>query len=406
MQYGQLRDHFAGVGVKRLRAVEAEPQRSNQHEVGTTPDMRKQFLGEDQHRRFPALYFRLGEDDDVLSVEGYATHYDTRARQPHRSPEWRLYYPPNAVTEVMREGDVLFLALTADGRLLFVVAPSGTAGEHRLCWLFGLYPDGPSFVSRDYADDSPEIGFAARYILDGIGIEFEDPDADRLDSLIERYGTTFPGTAEFSALARNALPDVSPHDDPDAALMAWLEHEEALFRRLERRVVAARLVEGFAGKDGRDVDRFMEFSLSVQNRRKSRMGYSLENHLEAIFQALEVPHERGAVTENNHRPDFLFPSVEVYRMAPDTGLSCLAMLGAKSTCKERWRQVLAEAAKIPRKHLLTLEPGISEQQTSQMRASDLQLVVPLGLQDSYAAGQRAWLLDLKEFIREIQRRLA
>ena len=42
------------------------------------------------------------------------------------------------------------------------------------------------------------------------------------------------------------------------------------------------------------------------------------------------------------------------------------MLGAKSTCKDRWRQVLAEDEKISRKHLLTLEPGISEPQTHQM----------------------------------------
>jgi hypothetical protein len=31
------------------------------------------------------------------------------------------------------------------------------------------------------------------------------------------------------------------------------------------------------------------------------------------------------------------------------------MLGAKTTCKDRWRQVLTEAIKIPHKHLFTLE---------------------------------------------------
>ena len=120
---------------------------------------------------------------------------------------------------------------------------------------------------------------------------------------------------------------------------------------------------------GVDVDGFMKFSLSVQNRRKSRMGRSLENHLEAVFQACNLAYARGVVTENNQKPDFLFPSAEAYCSAPETGLSCLAMLGAKSTCKDRWRQVLTEAAKIPRKHLLTLEPGISEPQTHQMEGN-------------------------------------
>ena len=55
-------------------------------------------------------------------------------------------------------------------------------------------------------------------------------------------------------------------DDPDAALIAWLDHEEALFRRLERRVVSTRIEAGFMNEDGTDVDGFISFSLSVQNR--------------------------------------------------------------------------------------------------------------------------------------------
>ncbi len=96
------------------------------------------------------------------------------------------------------------------------------------------------------------------------------------------------------------------------------------------------------------------------------------------------------MTENNQRPDFLFPSEEAYRAAPEeAGHSCLAMLAAKSNCKDRWRQVLVEATKIPRKHLLTLEPGISSAQTTQMEESDLQLVVPRSIQKSYTYEQRA-----------------
>lgn len=44
------------------------------------------------------------------------------------------------------------------------------------------------------------------------------------------------------------------------------------------------------------------------------------------------------------------------------------MLGVKSTCKDRWRQVLSEAKRIDNKHLATLEPGISENQTAEMQA--------------------------------------
>lgn len=404
LRHGQLRDCFAGVGTKRLTAVDAEPARSNQHEVGTTREMREQFLGEVQYQRFPALYIWLGQDQDGFSVEGSATHYDARQRQARRAPEWRLYYPSNSVTGAMREGDILFLALDRDGLLYFVVAPGGSTSEQQLTWLFGVRPSGRSFVSREFLADEPELDFAARYILDEIGVEFEDPEAGRLDGIIEKFGTSFPSTVEFSLLARKTLPHVQPEDDPDAALLAWLSHEEALFRRLERRVVSTRLEQGFSSRDGTDVDGFIKFSLSVQNRRKSRMGYSLEHHLEAVFQAFGIAYARGAVTENNQKPDFLFPSAQAYHSAPATGSSDLSTLGAKSTCKDRWRQVLAEAVKIPRKHLLTLEPGISEPQTAQMAASRLQLVIPQGIHGSYTAGQRAWIWNLERFIRYLLHR--
>ena len=74
------------------------------------------------------------------------------------------------------------------------------------------------------------------------------------------------------------------------------------------------------------------------------------------------------------------------------------MLGVKSSCKDRWRQVLAEAAKIPRKHLLTLEPRISSAQTTQMGAHDLQLVVPEPIHPTYIPAQRSWLWTLSDFI--------
>ena len=260
-------------------------------------------------------------------------------------------------------------------------------------------------MSREVADDEPELDFAARFILDEIGIEFEEPDADSLDTIIDQFGLEFPKTLEFSGLARLTLPEVRAEDNPDDALVAWLSQEEALFRRLERRIVAARLEEGFLDQNGpTDVDGFIRFSLSVQNRRKSRMGQSLEHHLEAVFRAYKIAYARGAVTENNQRPDFLFPSEEVYRAAPEAGHTCLTMLGAKSTCKDRWRQVLAEASKISRKHLLTLEPGISVPQTTQMANSDLQLVVPQSIQESYTDEQQGWLWNLAEFIRDVEAR--
>ena len=75
------------------------------------------------------------------------------------------------------------------------------------------------------------------------------------------------------------------------------------------------------------------------------------------------------------------------------------MLGVKSSCKDRWRQVLSEAERIDKKHLLTLEAAISNNQTEEMKSKELQLVVPKKIHDSYTKNQQKWLLDLETFIK-------
>jgi len=74
------------------------------------------------------------------------------------------------------------------------------------------------------------------------------------------------------------------------------------------------------------------------------------------------------------------------------------MLAAKSTCKDRWPQVLSEAERLEQKHLVTLEPSISEPQTDTMRDSGVQLVVPEYIQESYNESQRNWLWNLSDFL--------
>jgi len=135
----------------------------------------------------------------------------------------------------------------------------------------------------------------------------------------------------------------------------------------------------------------------VQNRRKARTGYAFENHLEQIFRAHEIRFDRQAVTEHNSRPDFLFPGADEYH-DENFSVANLSMLGVKSTCKDRWLQVLSEAARIPDKHLLTLEPGISENQTTKMRANSLQLILPKRSHATYRDSQQAWLTDLEDFV--------
>lgn len=403
---GLLSQYFEGVAVKRLAAVDANPESSNQHEVtGSEPllrilgpiDRKKSRGGFDE--RFHATYIWLAGEQEAITEDGRLSWYDSRRNDLTRTAEWRLYYQSNAITEGMRPGDILFLARKPDDRLLFIVTPDGGTIRNQLLWLFGLDQQiGQEFESQKIGGgNDAELDFAARYILDEIGIEPEEPEADRLDSLIEKFGLKFPTTTVLSGLARSSLPEVNASDDPDEALLLWMEREEQLFRRLERRIVAERIAQGFALDDGADVDGFIAFSLSVQNRRKARAGAALENHIAAVLDANRIRFAHGVETENRNRPDFLFPGQAEYR-DPAFPVARLTMLGSKSTVKDRWRQVLSEAVRIEQKHLLTLEPGVSENQTDEMRAKLLQLVVPKKLHQTYRLTQQAWLMDMAAFI--------
>lgn len=126
-------------------------------------------------------------------------------------------------------------------------------------------------------------------------------------------------------------------------------------------------------------------------------GNALENHLEAVFKSHGVTYSRTAVTERKLKPDFIFPDIKHYRDQSFPS-SRLTMLASKTTSKGRWRQILNEAARVPVKHLITLEPSISENQTAEMQSERVQLVIPAPLHDTYTEAQRAWLLDVSGFI--------
>lgn len=402
MRRGMLSDLFTGVVAKKLTLVETISEKSNQHEFQGTRPLRR-LLGDDDRRGIPTRFIWISGEQEALAEEGFMSWSNVRKGKP-RAAEYHLYYSGNTVTELMRPGDMLFLALRRDGSVLVVITPPGTI-QNQLVWLFGIEEQPElGFTFQEIAgNNNAELDYAARYILDELGIEPAEPEADQLDGLIEKFGLVFPTTRIFSELARSSLPEVSAADDPDRALIDWMDREEQLFRRLERRIVAARISGGFHAPEGADVDGFLSFSLSVQNRRKARAGQALENHMEAVFGAQGIRYVRGAETENRNKPDFLFPGQQEYR---DQGFPAarLTMLGAKSTLKDRWRQVLSEAVRIEEKHLLTLEPGVSENQTDEMQAKRLQLVVPRRLHTTYRPTQQAWLMDVTAFLAVVRAR--
>ena len=405
MRHGYLSEYFDGVAVKRLSAVEADTTRSNQHEYNATKEMLN-FMGRPSGRtRLPTRFIYLDDQaEDPVIEDAFMTLYDSRESQSHRSAEYRFYFPTTPVSERASEGDLLLIAKKRDGGLLVVIAANGSSAVNQIEWLFGFEDGGllKFSVRAELDDEQHRVGFAATVILGSIGIEVEQQEENYLEAMLSRFDGDFPKTAVFSAYARETLDCVDPRDDPDAALVAWMEREENLFRTLERHLVGTRLAQGF---DGDKVEEFIQYSLSVQNRRKSRAGLALENHMEVIFTAQGIRYKRTAITENKSKPDFLFPGQGEYHDISFDPLK-LSMLAVKSTCKDRWRQVLAEADRIEGKHLLTLEAAISTNQTNEMQAKNLQLVLPRSLHATYNAAQQGWLFDISAFTELVRERQA
>ncbi len=402
----RISDYFEGVAAKHLTAVDAEPARSNQHEIGGLPAAGfKQWLGAPPNgdkAYFPARQVYITDENaEPVVCESQVSWYDCRYGK-NRSAEYRLYYATTPVTSLLQAGDFFLIAKHRDGSLLMVFAPAASTVERQLRSIFGLADVGESFKAGEL--NTSGLLLPLRLMLETLGIELNKPATDDpawLDRLVDAFGgMSFPATTDFSEFSRKSIAaEVDPLGSPDATLMSWMDHEEKLFRIYERHLVQARLKKGF-GVHGDDVDEFVGFSLSVQNRRKSRVGYAFEGHLEQLFYRHGLKFEQGGknrVTENNARPDFLFPSFAAYH-DPRYPVSRLVMLGAKTTCKDRWRQVLSEANRIPSKHLVTLEAAISEAQTDEMASNKLQLVVPASIHTTYTPAQQAGLLDLRTFI--------
>lgn len=227
-----------------------------------------------------------------------------------------------------------------------------------------------------------------------------------IQEFINSLTVDFPQSHVMSAAARDIQNRVYNHleyvhTNPDSKIIDWINTEYALFRAIEHARYGDKISHGFS-----TVDEFIEMANMVLNRRKSRAGKSLEHHLAAIFDGNSIKYDAQVVTEGNKKPDFLFPSHNAYHDAtfPVTKLVSLA---AKTTCKDRWRQVINEADRLRDrpKYLCTLQRGVSPAQMDEMHAENVILVVPKPYINDYPADRRDRIWSVSkfvEFVREVE----
>lgn len=205
----------------------------------------------------------------------------------------------------------------------------------------------------------------------------------------------FPSSAEMSSKARKVYHAIRPASvSYDDELVDCVDLEYKLYRALEDKIYRPKILNGFSS-----VDEFESLAAELMNRRKSRAGKSLENHLAEIFTEAGLSFSSQVHTEGNKTSDFVFPSSDAYHDF-EYPVEKIVTLGAKTTCKDRWRQVLNEADRVRnrQKFLCTLQQGITESQLQEMKTENLTLVVPQKYIAYYPSAFRNWIWPIERFI--------
>lgn len=227
----------------------------------------------------------------------------------------------------------------------------------------------------------------------------EERERIEIEKFISGLTVDFPTSEEMSAAARLIQNTVFNHqeyvqENPDRKLLDWTDTEYRLFRELEYARYGELISKGFP-----NVEMFIATANQVLNRRKSRAGKSLEHHLAAIFDGNQIAYTAQAVTEGNKKPDFIFPSQEAYHNL-EFPTDHLISLAAKTTCKDRWRQVINEADRLrgSKKFLCTLQQGISGAQMDEMEAEQVVLVVPKPYIKTYPQDRQERIWTIGKFL--------
>lgn len=223
-----------------------------------------------------------------------------------------------------------------------------------------------------------------------------------LEKMIEEYANTiiseFPATKVLTEKTREIYykfykqkSKLFDRESTDKILLRWIDIEYSIFKALERSIYQDQIEKPFDS-----VDTLIEFANTALNRRKSRAGRSFEHHLNFIFSQWGLNFSHPGKSEGKKKPDFMFPGNNEYADSsfPE---ELLTFLGAKTTCKDRWRQILNEANRTPIKYLTTMEKGISSNQLQEMEDENVILIVPEEFHEYYPKEFQSKLMTLSAF---------
>lgn len=380
------------LAAKLLAAVEVSASASHQHEFNAGQLRLALGLPKDRTSgELEIIYAGADVEDPAGESCGY-TLYDAREGRP-RSAEYRLYFNSTDLQSNATTGDILIVVRPDEGvDLKALILPQES-----------------------------ETGKAVAAMLRAEGIEIEDRfreittvvRATDLGALLltTRKQINVPNAESFIASADRALignaiavgnlPSTRAMADeagrivrslhagelaPDDQIHWSLEAETALFQHIEERV-GQKWLDDLAAAGRISFSDAATLVMRQLQSRKSRRGQSLQNHFRSVLDAHAIRYGAQCRTERDERPDFLIPGCTQYS-DPSFPDSALRMVACKSKVRERWRQILEEADRIPEKYLLTLDPALTDDTITKMVGSRLSVFLPQQVIRTQYAGRK------------------
>ncbi len=318
------------------------------------------------------------EWQDDIETESVITWYGERTRKEYRLTRFGRGFPYLAHDMV---GDLLILILKEEDVFLAFLLD----------------------IEEDIEDIQNSLGVR---VSDSWGIyqdgieRLETPD-ECVEQRFREFAnaiTELPDGETFSTEAVAALEACYKDYDKlsiDQRVIEGMNAEYQLYKLCERQIYQKDIVRVF-----HDVDDFLTTANSILNRRKSRAGRSLENHVEKALGLAKIPHQMRP-RKIYGRPDIVIPDEKSY-LNPEYPPNKLFIVGVKTTCKDRWRQVLREGPRVPTKHIFTMQPGISSNQLLEMRDANVTLIVPSSLHKKFPKVDSMTILTVDQFVANVR----
>lgn len=360
------------------------------------------------------VWFDLEWPQGAQTKMARLVHYTSKGQETHLTnvvKEPFLGVSPASflviVRKRLRAGELRFIALVAD---------SSGAGVDYLRDLFRFDSDFISgcFIAEVAVKNSEDrvLGHVEQAVLAW--------RAGTLDAFAQLHAA-IPGTGQMAAMAQmeylevNELHSLDPFalDAPgDAVMHISRDIEYRLFRDFELRARSMELVRIVLGMDSASMSveralralisefpRIDKVLLSAAQQRKSRAGKSFELHIERMLKDGGIPYEAQVVIESKKRPDFVLPDFRLYADVTRIREEAL-VLSAKTTLRERWKQVHGEIRDCDL-YLATVDENVAASAIIEMGEVGISLVVPESLKVSDAAvyRQQANVIAFGEFFR-------